>query len=205
MKRWAYSGGAAIVIVVAVVAIALVHRSPSPTGSKDASTATNHKPSTPSQQDTKNAATNGSVSAPKIGTKPLNSINSCDQLLSAAQVTNSIGAKATPSGANGMDDQSADVHTITCDYTGGKYTINVVAHIAQTPVGSSDNDTVFGSAKPADTPNVSDYGQSAYWQGDTGTLNILLRNNWYAVSETAGGNTSLQNTEKLANIVLANL
>lgn len=218
MKRWVY-GAIVPLAIILIVAAVIVHKHSTRKANEQASRATTQASSdnsttagnstnatTPSTTSLgSNSSTTTNSSSPKVGTKPLSSITSCNQLLTAAQANTAADTTATPSSVNGANDQNANVRTITCDYTGGDHIINVTAHIAKTSAGDTDDTTIFGSGKPSDVTNVSGYGQKAYWQPDSGTLNVLLGNNWYEISEIVSGKTVLATTEQLANVVLGNL
>jgi hypothetical protein len=96
--------------------------------------------------------------------------------------TNATYAPATDSSTP----QTSDTSLSTCGYASGEATIQLSVRAAKNSLGASENATAFGSERPASATPVSGYGQSAYWDPDVHTLNILGSNTWYIVRSSSG-------------------
>lgn len=106
-----------------------------------------------------------------------------------------LGPKAVQqNGSDTVTQRNADTEISQCIYANDSgETIALIVHVALSPLGLSENDTVFGSARPTDVTNESGYGQAAYWNPATSTFNILYNNNWYAINEE--GNSQITSAD----------
>jgi hypothetical protein len=122
---------------------------------------------------------------------PEKSPNAACSLLTQTAAQQILGAQVTLALAD-TQGSTSDVAVSTCTYTNGaaepadREGTSLVAHIALTSLGISENDVVFGSAKPSDATDITGYGQAAYWNPETAELNILAHNNWYTISRDKG-------------------
>jgi len=106
-------------------------------------------------------------------------------LSAAKQLLGSDAAATTPTDMSSL--QATGTSLSACAYSSGSGNVQLIIRTPTSPLGRSENATVFGSGKPANAVSVSGYGQSAYWDPDEHTFNILGSNNWYIITRGSGG------------------
>ena len=87
-------------------------------------------------------------------------------------------------------------------------TVILNAYLAKTSLGQSTNMVVFGSERPPDVQDMPGYGQSAFWDGRTGTLSVLKNNNRYDISRKTGDPPSSTDQARVldaANVIVPRL
>lgn len=148
----------------------------------------------------KTVTTVGSVQLPKAPDIP-----AC-RLLSPSIAVKILGSKAqTDFSKSGAGQQSADMEVSRCVYTSGGNGIQLVAHMARSSLGASENSVMFGSEKPSGVQSVQGYGQAAYWNSNSSELNILAENNWYVLSrQQDSASAGLAKVEAVAYVVAPN-
>lgn len=148
-----------------------------------------------STQTTGKGTTNGSSSAQQAGPP---TAGPCATVLTVAEVKSALNSNTiTVAKNNGIMSQNSNTTIVTCAYSSGSNNMSIVAHLARSSIGQSDNAVSFGSGRPQGVTNVNGFGDNAYWQTSTG-LNILKRNIWYVVRYEKQGTVTLSNSEKLA-------
>jgi hypothetical protein len=124
----------------------------------------------------------------------------CSEVFSLSTATSILGNTVSSSSSNGVTSQDDNDTVISCAYSNGSNSVSVVEHIANnTNLGASTNDVNFGSGLPSGAVGVGGYGDSAFWQQSTSQLNILKNNNWYLISYSKQGSSSLSNAEQVAS------
>jgi hypothetical protein len=81
---------------------------------------------------------------------------------------------------------------------------SLLVRAPKTAAGITSNQNQFGPLKPADSQQVSGYGDNAYWDPQLGQLNILKNNTWYILSNgpiTPSART-LDQAKTLADILI---
>ena len=132
---------------------------------------------------TSNASDADKQAAADANTQPVT--DACKLLtLHVAQQLLGTGAGATAT-SDTSSLQTTDTSLSSCAYANGSADVQLVVRKPTSAAGTSENDTVFGSARPADAVNIAGYGQSAYWNPDNNTLNVLGSNNWYIMSRSS--------------------
>lgn len=92
---------------------------------------------------------------------------------SATKVDTSIGNTATN-----------DINVSTCSYSVPTQlrSVTLLARSAKSAAGAAANRTQATSIKPEAAQDVSDFGESAYWDPTYGQLNVFKHSNWYILS-----------------------
>lgn len=88
--------------------------------------------------------------------------------------------------------QATDTNVTACAYANGSSNVQLVVRTPTSSLGTSENDTVFGSDRPSGATTVQGYGQSAYWDSSAHTLNILGNNNWYIITRNSNTESSTE-------------
>jgi hypothetical protein len=101
----------------------------------------------------------------------------------ARQLLGTGASSSTPSDTSSLQANATNVSS--CAYTSGGKSVQLGVRKPTSTVGASENDVAFGSAKPASAVTVQGYGQSAYWDPNNDTLNVLGDNNWYIISRSS--------------------
>lgn len=146
-------------------------------------------------------------SQPKITYQP---VKACD-LFTSAEARDLLGSKVIKTG---IKDPAIDGNTATssCGYTNGNADMNkaVVAAInvrsGINDDGTAQNKTEFADGKPKTAKTVKDVGDTAYWNEETGQLNVLSGRKWIIVSFGKGATpraNKLDDAIKLAKKVLS--
>ena len=155
-----------------------------------------------------------------VGDQAIVAVDACDVLTdSAARSVLGDGAEKgdTTAGAASSD----DVSVTNCVYSTKAVTTGsikeqlasiknaaVLARSGKTTLGAQSNKTPFTTAKPAGVETVSGYGDQAYFNPETGQLNILKGGNWYIVSYRAGTSATKATwaeTKPLSDAIKSNL
>jgi hypothetical protein len=119
-------------------------------------------------------------------------------LLTESLAEQIIGTDAQTSTSSDTSATPANNTTITsCAYAGSKGIVQLTVRASNSELGTSENDTEFGSNKPRDAMNVQDYGQSAFWDPGTHELNILGNNNWYIITRSTNSQADTESVAKL--------
>lgn len=123
-----------------------------------------------------------------------------------AQIAGQIlGGGATQGSATVPASQTKDVATTACAYTAAAGQLQLVAHLARTSLGQSENDLVFGSERPAGVTPVTGVGQSAFWDPASGQENVLASSNWYIITWNKQNKTvPTQQVQQAAEVVARN-
>jgi hypothetical protein len=116
--------------------------------------------------------------------------------LSVAQQILGRGVQTTTPGDT--TPQATDTSVTACAYASGANGVQLTVRAPTSSLGISENDTMFGSGRPANASRIQGYGQAAYWDSDRHTLNILGSNNWYVITRST-------NTEADAEAVATQL
>jgi hypothetical protein len=93
--------------------------------------------------------------------------------------------------------QAEDTAVSSCAYGASGVNVQLTIRSASSSLGASENSTVFGSDRPAGSSSVQGYGQSAYWNPDDGTLNVLSQNDWYIITGSQHDQSSAQSVADL--------
>jgi hypothetical protein len=195
----ACAGIALVVVCGAVAALAIQGNEPfhsllstshHETAGTKSITATSHFTSpTPSSQ------TRDSSTTTTAGQSTPQTTGSCASVFTLAQAQTVLGKSATAESSNGVTSQNSDTTVITCEYSAQSLNATIVEHGANTSVGASSNDVLFGSGRPSGVTSEKGYGDAAFWQPSEATLNILSKNNWFTVSGASG---TLSSAEQIA-------
>ncbi len=149
---------------------------------------------------------------------PLVAVDACNvltdqaakQLLGEAAVKGavppSVGATGDISVSNCTYYTKSDTGSIM-EQAASKKTASVLARSAKTKTGADSNKVSFTSGKPADSQDVTGYGDKAFWSPKMGQLNILKGNNWYILTYYTGTkpNGVLDQVKQLADAIANNL
>ncbi|HET9721593.1 MAG TPA: hypothetical protein VFP32_01000 [Candidatus Saccharimonadales bacterium] len=123
---------------------------------------------------------------------------------------NAKGGQSTP------DKSSSDLSVSTCSYTAdsgsnapvssnnsASLTVRTPSSSAGTQVGQKE----FDYPPAPQDQKVTGYGDDAYWDAQTGQLNILKNNIWYVLSygPATPADRTLTQTEQLANLLTGKL
>lgn len=143
---------------------------------------------------------------PKITHQPA---TACD-LLTTEEASGLLGGKTIRTTIKDPE-IDGDTATSSCGYTDGNADMEkaVVAAInvraAINDKGAEQNKTEFAAGRPRAAKEVKNVGERAYWNLETGQLNLLSGRNWviisYGVGATPEANT-LDDAIKLAKKVL---
>lgn len=89
----------------------------------------------------------------------------------------------------------------SCSYTNGAADTSALIVTTVTVRSSTDDSSIagFNNAKPANAQPVTSLGDAAYWNPETGQLNILKGRNWAII--TAGSSIASERTASLAKQV----
>jgi hypothetical protein len=96
--------------------------------------------------------------------------------------------------------KAADTAVSSCTYSMPNASVQLTVRTAQSSLGASENATAFGSDRPAGSSPVQGYGQSAYWNPDDSTLNILSKNTRYII---IGAQHDQSSAQSVANLLKA--
>jgi hypothetical protein len=134
--------------------------------------------------------------------------NACDVLTSssAQQLFASAAVKGTTPGGG---ESTSDIAFSECIYMtepniDPPHVVSVAIRSAKDSAGAASNKSVFTpSGEPTGVQKVTGYGSSAYWDPSMGQLNILKGNDWYIVSNYTGtspanGTATLTMAEQLS-------
>lgn len=184
----------AVAVVVGIAAYTRHQASTDAAAHNAAYTSANkHTPRTPLAMNGGDASVPDTSGAPYTANSTQNTSNdACAHLTltTARQLLGDSAQKATPHSTSGL--QAAGTTLASCAYSGQTGTIQLTLRTAHSSLGASQNATAFGSEKPADSTNVSGYGQAAYWNPSNNTLNVLGHNNWYIITGTQPTQESAQ-------------
>lgn len=119
-----------------------------------------------------------------------------------------LGEAATK-GETTAPTSSDDIHVSTCSYTNnGSSAANtqiatVLVRSPKNATGVDSNKAVFGNGKPQDVEVVQGYGTEAYYNADTGQLNVFKDNAWYIISNglSSPSDRTLDDTKAVADKV----
>jgi hypothetical protein len=196
------AGIAILVVLAGGMAIVSHHGNmPSANSANNAAskTSSNSSKSTSSQQSTSNAS--NSTTPTPTSTTPSNSstpVTAACKLLSQAIAQQILGANTKPSGASDTSAlQATDTAITACAYTGANGSVQLIIRTPTSQLGTSENDTVFGSGRPTDAVPVQSYGQSAYWEPSQHQLNVLGSNNWYIITRSTNTQADAEAVAKL--------
>jgi hypothetical protein len=190
-----------LIIIVGTTAFALSHRQPS----------VQHQNKKPPHTSSQNSVGDSPSAASDTGTSQKNTpatlsaagtpTTECDPIFSLTQAKQILTANTIADSGNGTVEHNTDMTIKSCGYHTDDSTAVVVAHIATTPAGVSKNIVFFGSGRPTDTTLVANYGSAAFWQANTNMLNILSDNNWFTITCTKQGSSSLGNAKTVGTII----
>jgi hypothetical protein len=117
-------------------------------------------------------------------------------------------------GGNQLESGSGDIDTSTCNYSqdlsstnapvSGARTASLTVRIPKTADGTKSNQSQFGVDKPVTAQDVAGYGDSAYWDTESGQLNILKHDIWYSLRIGSSDPVShdLQSARQLADTLI---
>jgi len=198
-------GAIGIIIVCAGVGMGLAHHhSPTkasnlPTKNVKTTTQTTKQttPSTTTQTSPASNTSAGDSTADSVNTtpKPVTAACSLLTLTVAKQLLGNGATSSTPSDTSSM--QATDTSLSACAYASGSSTLQLVIRTPTSSLGTSENDTVFGSGRPTNTTAVQGYGQSAYWDPSNASLDVLGSNNWYVITTSSGSESNAEAAAKL--------
>ena len=100
------------------------------------------------------------------------------QLGEAAKQGNTSAGKAS------SDDvvESNCVYYVTSTTTSAFRTVSVLSRTAKTKDGAEKNRNQFRDLKPPGVVDVADLGDAAFWNPETGEMNVLKGDNWYKIT-----------------------
>lgn len=93
--------------------------------------------------------------------------------------------------------QATDTSVTACTYSNANGSVGLIIRTPTGHLGISENDTVFGSGRPAGAVSVQGYGESAYWNPSTHALNVLGSNNWYIITRNTNTQADAEAAAKL--------
>jgi hypothetical protein len=146
--------------------------------------------------------------------KPPAAKSACD-IFTLADAKLLLGSTAK-GGENGMAASTNDLAVSTCTYTqdtGSSASVSsnksatLLVRSPKTDKGAASNQNEFGALEPAGVQNVSNYGDSAYWDAEHGQLNILKNKTWYILSygPVTPADRTLDQAKQLADILINKL
>jgi len=189
-------GIVALVVIGTTITVLARHHTTNPisvknTAVKHSNSSTNVRASTTTGTATKtptNSVTKQTSSADKqtaaAATKPVTVACTLLTLDVARKLLGSGTQASTPGDTSTY--QATDTNVTACAYANGDNNVQLVVRTPTSSLGTSENDTVFGSGRPSGATTVQGYGQSAYWDSSAHTLNILGSNNWYVITRSTG-------------------
>ena len=132
-----------------------------------------------------NKSTNPAAMLSSAGT--FRSVDACSVLTMQDAISQlGDGAKKGDSTAGnaGSDDLAVSncIYYTTSTSTSGYRSVSLLARAAKTKDGSTSNISQFKDLKPPAVKDVSGIGDAAFWNPDTGQLNVLVGDNWYIIS-----------------------
>lgn len=126
-----------------------------------------------------------------------------------------LGKTAAKNSSAAASQTSKDIDTNTCSYAQSSYqagqnvnklkTAYVKVQAPKTANGKMFNEFFFSHNKPKNAQSVQGYGQQAYWDPASGTLNILKGDKWISLSNgtlVTPSARNLNDAKKLADIVI---
>lgn len=121
----------------------------------------------------------------------------------AQEVLGEAATKGTTTGPTSSD----DINVSTCTYSNNATSaanIQLATVLVRSPknsAGVDSNKAVFGNGKPQDVEMVQGYGVEAYYNADTGQLNVLKDNAWYIISNglSSPSDRTLEDTKAVAD------
>lgn len=154
------------------------------------------------------------TTGPTAAQQPVAKTNMACQIFTAADAKALLGSSAQ--GGPGPVESSPDLAVSSCSYSqsGGsgagvsaRESASLLVRAPKTDRGRTSNVNALGPLRPSGVEDVSGYGDSAYWDGQHGQLNILKNNNWYVLSygSAAPANRSLDQAKQLADKLLARM
>lgn len=194
-----------IILLLIVGIITAVHRQEPKTSNTSNHTSAkvaknDSTPKSPSNSASKNtAATNNLSPADQaVEANAAHAVTDACKLFTLNAALQVLGGSAKSSAASGTSPLNAPGTTVTaCAYTSSSGSAQLIIRTPTDHLGVSENASVFGSARPADAISVNGYGQSAYWDPNKHTLNILGDNNWYIISRTTNTQAAAVSVAKL--------
>lgn len=148
-------------------------------------------------------------------TKQLN--KACDELFTLEDAKEILGDKAEKADdATAASASSDDIAVSQCGYQQPlepsdpklQKQASLLVRSARSDKGKQANEDVFkGQNKPAGVENVTEYGESAFWNPEFGQLNILKNKNWYVLQygTSVPSERNLGETMKFADILVDKL
>jgi cytoskeletal protein RodZ len=199
---WLAAGIVLLAVIGGALAYARSHTAITP-ASQTAKKPSDTKQSTTAKHGaTNNATANNSNSKSTTQNQTSTTVSVACQHLTASiakQVLGGDAASSTPTDQTTL--QTASTTVTACAYhaavNGRDQTVQLVVRTPKGSLGTSENATKFGSERPTSAVTVQGYGQSAYWEPEGSTLNILSNNAWYILSTSQGTQDSAEAVAKL--------